>query len=47
MLAKAVYVAPPDAPEKQRFRTHDATVIPQYDGPSSDPWLPVITRLKG
>jgi len=27
MLAKAVYVAPPDAPEKQRFRTHDAFVI--------------------
>jgi hypothetical protein len=27
MLAKAVYVAPPDAPEKQRFRTHDALVI--------------------
>src|SRR5262245_18639286 len=27
MLAKAVYIAPPDAPEKQRFRTHDALVI--------------------
>jgi hypothetical protein len=27
MLAKAVYVSPPDAPEKQRFRTHDALVI--------------------
>lgn len=27
MLAKAVYVAPPDAPDKQRFRTHDALVI--------------------
>ena len=27
MLAKAIYVAPPDAPEKQRLRTHDALVI--------------------
>jgi hypothetical protein len=27
MLAKAVYVAAPDSPEKQRFRTHDAIVL--------------------
>jgi hypothetical protein len=27
LLAKAVYVAPPDTTEKQRFRTHDAVVI--------------------
>ena len=42
-----VCLLPPQTPEKQRFRTHDATVIPQYDGPSPDPWLPIIARLKG
>lgn len=43
----AVCVLPPKTPEKQRFRTHEATVVPQYDGLSAEPWLPIIARLKG
>jgi hypothetical protein len=45
--AVVVCLLPPQTPEKQRFRTHDATVIAQYDGPSADSWVPLIARLKG
>lgn len=43
----AVCLLAPKTPEKDRFRTHEAVVVPQYDGLSADPWLPIITRLKG
>lgn len=33
-------------PEKERFRTHEATVVPQWDGFSVDPLQPFIARLK-
>jgi hypothetical protein len=43
----AVCLLAPNTPEKQRFRTHEATVVPQYDGLTPEPWLPIIARLKG
>jgi hypothetical protein len=45
--ALAVCLLAPQTPEKQRFRSHEATVIPQYEGMTPEPWLPIITRLKG
>jgi hypothetical protein len=35
----------PRTPEKERFRTHEATLIPQWDGLSIDAWQPFISRL--
>ena len=43
----AVCLLPPKTPDKERFRAHEAIVIPQWDGLSPDPWLPIIARLKG
>jgi hypothetical protein len=43
----AVCLLPPRTPDKERFRTHGATVIPQWDGLSPQPWQQVISRLKG
>jgi hypothetical protein len=43
----AVCLLPPKTPDKERFRSHEATVISQWDGLSPDPWLPIIARLKG
>jgi hypothetical protein len=37
----------PKTPEKERFRTHEAIVVPQWDGLSPDLWQPIIARLKG
>lgn len=37
LQAKAVYVAPPDSVQKRRFRTHEATVIQQFETFSPDP----------
>jgi hypothetical protein len=45
--AAGVCVLSPKTPEKERFLTHEATVIPQYDGLSADSWQPFIARLKG
>ena len=42
----AVCLMPPKTPDKERFRSHEAMVISQWDGPSPDPWLPFIARLK-
>ena len=43
----AVCVLPPVTPEKDRFRSHECVVVPQWDGLSPDPWLPIVARLKG
>ena len=43
----AVSMMPPKTPEKVRFRTHGAIMISQWDGFSSDPLQPFISRLKG
>ena len=37
----------PRTPEKERFRTHEATVIPQFDGLAKDLWQPIVARVKG
>ena len=42
----AVCLLAPKSPEKEHFRTHEAVVVPQWDGLSSAPWQPIITRLK-
>jgi hypothetical protein len=36
----------PRTPDKQRFRTHEALVAPQWDGFSPDPLRPFIAQLK-
>jgi hypothetical protein len=45
--AVVVCVLAPKTPEKARFRTHEATLIPQYDGLSKDAWQPLATLVKG
>ena len=42
----AVCLLPPKTPDKERFRSHEAIVIPQWGGLSSEPWLPIIAQLK-
>jgi len=42
----AVSLVPPKTEEKERFRTHEALVIPQFDGFSSAPLQPFISRLR-
>jgi hypothetical protein len=46
MPALAISLIPPATPEKERFRTHDAMVIPQLSGFSPDPLQPFISLLK-
>jgi hypothetical protein len=42
-----IIVAPPKSPEKERFRTHEALVLPQLGGLSVEALQPIITSLKG
>lgn len=42
-----VCLLPPKTPEKERFRTHEAIVVSNWDGLSPGPWQPIISRLKG
>jgi hypothetical protein len=44
--AVAISLLPPKTAEKASFGTHEATVIPQWEGFSPDPLLPFISRLK-
>ena len=44
--AAAISLVPPKTAEKASFGTHEAMVIPQWDGFSPDPLLPFISRLK-
>ncbi len=41
----AISLVPPATPEKERFRTHGATVIPQFSGFSPDSLEPFISLL--
>ena len=43
----AISLVPPRTPDKERFRTHEALVIPQWDGFSAAPLQPLISSLKG
>ena len=36
----------PKTPEKERFATHDALVMPQWDGAVPEPLQPFVSRLK-
>jgi hypothetical protein len=42
----AISLVPPRTPDKERFRTHEALVIPQWDGFSHEPLQPLISSLK-
>jgi hypothetical protein len=44
--AKAVYVADPDTPEKQRFRTLEALVLRRGQGSMLDAVTPLLTHLR-
>ena len=44
--AKAVYVADPDTPEKQRFRTLEALVLRRGQGSMLDAVTPLLTQLR-
>jgi predicted CoA-binding protein len=43
----AIVMAPPRSAEKERFRTHDALVIPQFEGLAAEPLQEFIVNLKG
>lgn len=43
----AISLIPPRTSDKERFRTHEATVIPQWEGFSPEPLQPLISSLKG
>ncbi len=43
----AISLVPPRTPDKERFRTHEALVMPQWDGFSKEPLQPLISSLKG
>lgn len=40
-----IALIPPKTAEKERFRTHEAIIIPQLEGFSADPLQPFISRL--
>ena len=42
----AICFIPPDTPTKARFKTHYATVIPQFDGCTPEPLAPFVATLK-
>jgi hypothetical protein len=46
MPAVAISLVSPKTAEKERFRTHEAVVIPQFDGFSPDPLQKFISRIK-
>jgi hypothetical protein len=44
MRAVAIALAAPASPQKQQYRTHEAIVIPQFDGFSPEPLRPFLRR---
>jgi hypothetical protein len=42
----AIVIAGPRTPLKEKFRTHEATVVPQWEGFSPDPLLPFVQQVK-
>jgi hypothetical protein len=44
--ATAISLIPPRTPDKERFRTHEAFVIPQWEGFSPEPLQPLISSVK-
>ena len=47
MPTVAISLVPPRTPDKERFRTHEALVIHQWDGFSAEALQPLISSLKG
>jgi hypothetical protein len=47
MASVAIAIVPPKSADKERFRTHEAMVIPQLDGFSPDPMSGFVSQLKG
>jgi hypothetical protein len=47
MIAKAIYTAPPEAPQKQRVRTREAIVLHQGESFSAEVLQPFVNLLKG
>ncbi len=47
MPTVAICLLPPRTQDKERFRTHDAIVIPQWEGFSQESLQPLISRFKG
>jgi hypothetical protein len=41
-----IMIGPPKTLQKESFRTHEATVIPQWEGFSPDPLLPFVQQVK-
>jgi len=46
MRAVAIALASPASPQKQQFRTHEATVIPQFEGFSPGPLSPFLSQVR-
>ena len=46
LKALAISMIDPETEEKQRFRTHEALVIPQPGGFTAEPLKPFIAQLK-
>jgi len=46
MPVVAICMVGPKTPEKERFRTHQALVIPQWDGFAPEPLQPVVSAIK-
>ena len=42
----AISLLPPKTADKERFRTHEAMVIPQWEGFSPETLQPLISRMK-
>jgi len=47
MSGIGVVLAAPASPQKQLFRTHEATIIPQFDGFSPDSLRPFLGQVRG
>ncbi len=45
--AVALCLIAPRTPEKEQFRTHEAQLIPQWDGMSPDAWRSFLDRVTG
>ena len=45
LTAKAIWLAPPASPAKERFRTREALVIQNFGSPSLDALAPFLVQL--
>jgi hypothetical protein len=47
MRAAAIALAAPASPQKRQFRTHEAMVVPQFEGLSPDSMRPFLLQVRG